>query len=80
MLLKKSPKKCCGIETRNDRILQVDPLNRCCFSEADLESIFLWDSAKIFFQQHRPEAAVPISLNNVRSWENTGRHVLAVSL
>jgi hypothetical protein len=56
MLLKKSAKKCCGIETRNDRILQVDPLNRYCLWQADLESIFLREPAKILFQQHLPVA------------------------
>jgi hypothetical protein len=56
MLLKKSPKKWCGIETRNDRILQVDPLSQYCLSGADLESIFLKEPAKILFQQHRSDS------------------------
>ena len=53
MLLKKLPKKCCGIKLRNNRIRQADPLNQHCAFEADIESIFPSEAAKILFQQHR---------------------------
>jgi hypothetical protein len=56
MLLKKSPKKCCGIKLRNNRIRQANPLNQHCAFEADIESIFPNESAKILFQQHRSQA------------------------
>jgi hypothetical protein len=58
MLLKKLPKKCCGIKLRNNRIRQADPLNQHCAFEADIESIFPSEAAKILFQQHRPNSEV----------------------
>jgi len=42
---------------RNNRIIRVGFLNRTCAFDAHFESILLRDPPKIFFRQHRPEAA-----------------------
>jgi hypothetical protein len=44
--------------TRNNRIIGVDFLNRTCAFDAHFESILLGEAPKIFFRQHRPEAAM----------------------
>src|SRR5262245_45214796 len=54
MLSKKSPRRSCRIEIRNNRIMRADVLNQSCVSEHDLESILLGRGRKIFFRQHRP--------------------------
>jgi hypothetical protein len=58
MLSKKSPKRSCRIELRNNRLRQLDLLNQCCVSEGDLESFFLGETPKFFFRQYRSIASI----------------------
>src|SRR5262245_17883706 len=56
ILSKKSPRRSCRIEMRNNRITRHDLLNQCCVSRIVLESILLGDARKIFFRQHRSDS------------------------
>jgi hypothetical protein len=53
MLLKKSPRKICRIQIRNNRIMGAGFLNRTCAFAAHVVSMLLGVPIKILFQQHR---------------------------
>src|ERR1700748_211986 len=54
ILLQKSPRESCRIETRNNRIETNGFLNQRCACAPDVESMLLAQMRKIFLQHYRP--------------------------
>src|ERR1700720_2932556 len=58
ILLQKSPRGCCRIEMRNNRIAMTGFLNQNCEFTPDLESMLLARTLKILLQHYRHQPAV----------------------
>src|SRR4030088_2180483 len=79
ILLQKSPLRNCRIKIRNNRIGATGFLNQRCALAPDLESILRARMHKIVLQHNRHRTDLSTTQTNVRYWEQTGKHLLAVS-
>jgi hypothetical protein len=57
----------------NNRIQTAGFLNQYSPFTLNLEKVFFAPRPKIFLQQYRPKADVPVAPHNVGFWEQSGR-------
>jgi hypothetical protein len=79
ILLQKSPRESCRIETRNNRIETNGFLNQRCACAPDVGSMLLAQMRKIFLQQYLPRTDIPIlgnpgALRRWRARRDSNRH------